>query len=108
MKGRFPCRERWRHSPASLPWCWFSAFNRKHDAASAAGPGRISIRTGEIDRCWGPPGFTFGVSGMLAAITPVLSASILAGAAAVLLQTNFLLHPGVFSRKSHGSIRWPG
>ncbi len=47
----------------------------------------------------GPAGLRIAGTGFLSAIIPPLGAAIFAGSAAVLIQTNFLLHLGVFAPK---------
>lgn len=47
----------------------------------------------------GPAGFRLVCAGLLAAVVPPLGAAIFAGAAAVLVQTNFLLHLGALQPK---------
>ena len=90
--------------PAWLPWYWFWAINRKPCCGtccltwSHSYPARVDVTMPD-------PGLLRLASlGVLGAIVPVLCAALFAGAAAVVLQTKFLLNLGAlqpnFSRVS--------
>jgi flagellar biosynthesis protein FlhB len=59
----------------------------------------LFLARGDQPAMAGPLGFRLVTQGLVGAILPVLGAAVLASAAAVLIQTNFLLHWGAFTPK---------
>jgi flagellar biosynthesis protein FlhB len=88
--------------------CWTAYLVRSSDYSdkrgklvlSAKNPGKVEFlsRTGDLSML-GAARLDVSFFGILEAITPALVASLLAGAAAVLVQTKFLLHPGSLQPK---------